>query len=164
MEEVTMKIRIINKGNRNQLICKRHDETTEIVNLGPDLPFHDIAHFVVEQQLNLQRGFYGNINNGYTVKQLSDKEIIKTLPVESAVSEIVTRALQSLSTGSCSISQFKDLIAEEFSIWSINYSIALYEEEIRKMLTNYQNLVEQWNQLNEGESLDLEFDITNNRH
>ena len=159
-----MKIRIVNKGNRNQLICKRHDETTEMANLGPDLPFHDIAHFVVEQQLNLQQGFYGNINSGYTVLQLSDKEIIKTLPVESAVSEIVTRALQSLSAGACSISQFKDLITEEFSIWSISYPITLNEEEIRQLLTTYQNLVDQWKQLKEGGSLDLEFDIANNKH
>ena len=159
-----MQIRIVNKGNRNQLICKRHDKTTEIANLGPDLPFHDIAHFVVEQQLNLQQGFYGNINSGYTVMQLSDKEIIKTLPVESAVSEIVTRALQSLSTGACSVSQFKDLINEEFSIWSISYPITLYEEEIRQLLTTYQNLLDQWKQLKEGGSLNLELDIASNKH
>jgi hypothetical protein len=122
-----------------------------------------MAHFVVEQLLNLQQGFFGNINNGYTAKQLSDKEIIRTLPVESAVSEIITRALQSLSSGACSISQFKDLITEEFSLWSINYPITLPEEEIRQLLANYQNLVEQWNQLKEGDSLDLEFDITNNK-
>ena len=156
-----MQIRIVNKGNRNQLICTRPDNTTEIANLGPDLPFHDIAHFVVEQQLNLQQGFYGNINSGYTVTQLSDKEVIKTLPVESAVSEIVTRALQSLSTGACSVARFKDLITEEFSIWSISYPITLYEEEIRQLLTTYQNLLDQWNQLKEGESLNLELDISN---
>ena len=158
-----MKIRIINKGNRSQLICKRHDNTTEIINLGPNLPFHDIAHFVVEQQLNLQHGFYGNINNGYSFEQLSDKEIIKTLPVESMASEIIIRALQSLSTGACSVSQFKDLITEEFSVWSINYPITLQEEEIRQLLTNYQNLVDQWSQLKEGDSLELELDIRNNK-
>jgi hypothetical protein len=109
-----MRIRIINKGDRNQLVCERKDGTFEIADLGPKLPYHDLAHFIVERQLKLKKGFYGNIYNGYSVKQLSDKEIIKTLPLQSTVAEITARALQSLGSGSCTMDQFLTLIYEEF--------------------------------------------------
>src|SRR5687768_11623932 len=109
-----MKIKFINKGTRNLLICERKDATVEIADIGPALPSHDIAHFIVERALKLQHGFYGNIYNGYTVKELSEKEIIKSLNIEAGVAEITTRALQSLSTGACTVHEFTELIEEEF--------------------------------------------------
>lgn len=68
-----MQIKILNKGNRNKLICERKDGTVEIADLGPNLPFHDIAHFIVERKLKLKKGFYGNIFYGYS--RVLDKEL-----------------------------------------------------------------------------------------
>jgi hypothetical protein len=154
-----MKIRIVNKGSRNQLVCERKNGTFEIADLGPNLPFHDIAHFVVERQLRLRKGFYGNIYDGYSIKQLSDKEVIKTLHVESAVSEIITRALQSLSTGACTIDQFSNLINEEFQLFSIRFSLNLGKGIISEMLADYKNTMIRWEQLENGETLDLNLEI-----
>jgi hypothetical protein len=154
-----MRIKILNKGNRNQLVCEKKDGSFEIADLGPKLPFHDIAHFIVERQLKLSNGFYGNIYEGYSVSQLSDKEIIKTLPLQSAVSEIITRALQSLAAGACTTEQFTELIHAEFKLYSINSPLHLGKQEINGMLTDYQNLVSHWQKLKEGESLELNLQI-----
>lgn len=156
-----MRIKIINKGDRNQLVCERRDGTLEIADLGPKLPFHDIAHFIVERQLKLKNGFYGNIYNGYSVKQLSDKEIIKTLPLQSAVAEITTRALQSLGVGACTVEQFITLITEEFELYAINFPLNLDKKQIIQMLSAYKNNVLQWEQLKEGEVLELNLEIEN---
>lgn len=150
-----MKIRLHKKSGRNQIICCRPDGTTDISDIGPNLPFHDIAHYIVESELGLKNGFYGNISQGYSVAQLSDKKIIKTLPVESTVAEIVTRALQSLHTGACDPVQFYELINSECSVWNIRYPLSLDNEQLNKMLTKYRGHIEKWNELGEGEYLEL---------
>jgi len=154
-----MKIKLFNEGNRNRLICIRDNGTIEKADLGPALPFHDLAHFVVEKELGLKNGFYGNINRGYSVNELSDKEIIRTLPVESIVSEIVTRGLQSLWSGAASIEQLGDLIEAEFNILSIQYSLCLTDETIFQMYSNYNELITLWKEKGEGEYLELSIDI-----
>src|SRR6185437_8811789 len=126
----------------------------------PKLPFHDIAHLVVENTLQLNQGFYGNILKGYSVEQLSDKQVIKTLPPQAWFAEIVTRALQSLSSGACSIEQFPSLIETELKQFAINYSANLNQEIIEKMYTKYQHLMKQWSNLTEGETLHLLFTTT----
>jgi hypothetical protein len=64
-----MNIKLIKKGSRSQLICTTKNGRVEKADLGPNIPFHDLAHFVVEQHLNLKHGFYGNIYNGFTIEQ-----------------------------------------------------------------------------------------------
>lgn len=154
-----MRIRIINKGNRNQLVCEKRDGTLEIADLGPKLPFHDIAHFIVERQLELKNGFYGNIYNGYSVQQLSDKNIIKTLPLQSTVAEITARALQSLGAGACTEEQFTSLINEELKHYSIDFSLNFDKEQVTQMLDAYKYRISQWEALKEGEALELNLEI-----
>lgn len=154
-----MKIKIVNKGNRNLLICYRNNGSIEKADLGPTIPFHDLAHFVVEKQLALKQGFYGNINNGFTVSELSNKEIIKTLPVESTVSEIATRALQSIWSGATSVKQYSELIEAEFKALSINFPLNLTEEEVFQMFLQYDELTAKWNGIKEGESIELDLDV-----
>ena len=151
-----MKIRILKKGSRNQLVCIRDNGSTEISGLGPALPFHDIAHFVVEQQLGFQHGFYGNIAAGYTVLQLSDKNVISTLPPESLAAEILTRALQSVYGGAVTAEQYKELVQQEFAQWSLEFAIP-GTHSLERMLSRYEELIRQWNSLENGQSLELEW-------
>ncbi|GAB3178150.1 hypothetical protein [Telluribacter humicola] len=150
-----MKITLVNKGTRNLLTCERHDGSYEVADIGPQLPYHDIAHYVVERELKLRKGFYGNIYSGYTVEQLSTKEVIQRLDVESMVSEIITRALQSLSTGACTPDQFSDLVQQELDKFGINSPLSLNKERVNQMLLHYQDLIRQWRAVAEGESLTL---------
>lgn len=154
-----VQIKILNKGKRNQLICERKNGEKEITDVGPNLPFHDLAHYVVEKHCMLTEGFYGNIYNGYSIQQLSEKEVIKKLPVQSAVAEIITRVLQALGAGACTINQFVELIMEEFKLYSIDYPLNLKEGKIKIMLAEYEDLINRWQQLKEGEFLNLKFEI-----
>jgi hypothetical protein len=154
-----MQIKFVKKQDKSQLICERKDGSVEIIPLGPSLPAHDIAHYVIEREFLLKEGFYGNIYNGYTIQQLSDKETIKQLGVETAVAEISTRALQSLSTGACTVEQFRDLIYEEFGKFSIVYPLSFTEETVWEMLFRYDSLLEQLKVLKEGETISMYLDI-----
>ena len=157
-----MKIKIVHKGNRNQLICVRSDESVEMADLGPSLPYHDIAHYVVEKHLNLTQGFYGNISRGMTVRELSDKEIIKTLPVESTVAEIATRALQSIWSGAVPVGEFTEIVKAEFDVLGITEHFILSPDDAITMQLQYNDLFSRWKELKEGEALELEFKIKDN--
>ena len=151
-----MKIRIVKKGTRNQLVCIRDNDSTEIADLGPTLPFHDIAHYVVERHLELREGFYGNIAKGYTVAQLSDKNVIRTLPTESLIAEIITRALQSVYSGAVTIEQFPELVHAEFEVWSIERK-APDIRTVEVMMTQYREFLQKWEMIPQGEHLELTF-------
>ena len=98
-----MEIRITKGKNRNLLSCKRKDGTMTSLNLGPDIPNHDIAHYVVEKAFRLEQGFYGKLNAGMTIEELSNKENIKKFGPETWLSEIMARNLQSLGSEAANI-------------------------------------------------------------
>ena len=94
-----MRINITRKGTRNQLACFRQDGSSATADLGPNLPHHDLAHYVVERRFGLQDGFFAQIARGLTPQQLSDKLVIQSLGPGPYRAEILARALGSLSTG-----------------------------------------------------------------
>jgi len=150
---------ILTKGkNRNTLTCKRKNGSLTSVNLGPDIPNHDIAHYVVEKQLNLQNGFYGKIKSGMTIEELSDKEIIKNLDSETWLSEIMARNLQAIGSGAAKTEQFIELINWEaqningIKVPNMNLT------EIKKMKMDFDKLCEEWNLIPENGDLKLIFE------
>lgn len=143
--------------SRNRLICVRDDGSYVESDLGPRLPYHDLAHYVSEKMLGLSGGFYGNIRSGFSIEQLSDKHIIKKLGPESFVAEVVARSLQLLSSAACTREEFPHIIKQEMEIFGIRSPIDLSKGNTKKMLTRYDQLVEEWNALPEGEMLELEF-------
>ena len=151
-----MKITITKEERRNQLTCWRQDGTCETADLGPSLPHHDLAHFVVESRLNLQDGFFGRIARGYSVARLSEKETIQNSPPESLVAEVAARALQSLSSGACRTDQLAELVNSELSRWRVP-TIAISPEETGQMLAEFQGLIDRYAALQPGEMMHLEF-------
>ncbi|WP_353718932.1 hypothetical protein [Dyadobacter sp. 676] len=156
-----MKIKIVKKGDRNLLVCTRVDGSVEMADLGPQLPFHDIAHFLIERHLMLKHGFYGNIYHGYSVRELSSKEVIMTLNAESTIAEILTRALQAVGSGAGSADQFMAMVSDELSRYSIDYRPALDRTDVARLAVQYRELTENWKALQQSESIELDFPIEN---
>lgn len=151
-----MKVTITKKAQRNQLACWRADGTSESADLGPSLPHHDLAHFVVERQLHLVHGFFGRIARGYSVAQLSQKETIQNSPLESGIAEIAARALQSLSSGACRQDQFVELVNSELSKWGAP-TLEISSVQVASMLAEFQELTERYTKLHMGGTMQLEF-------
>ncbi len=151
-----MNITITRKESRNVLRCAREDGTSVTVELGPGLPHHDLAHYVIERKLRLKGGFFGKIADGYSVAQLSDKDIIKTLGAETLIAEVVARALQSLSSGACTLEQFMELVNAELSHWKVA-TLAIQTDTTTEMLTEFKSLVERYGDLKNGQSVKLQF-------
>ncbi|WP_420574239.1 hypothetical protein [Kordia sp.] len=149
---------ILTKGEqRNTLLCKRNDGTFTSANLGPEIPNHDIAHFVVEKKFHLTKGFYGNIASGMTIADLSDKDFIKNLDTESWLAEIMTRNLQSLGNETTSIEEYPELITWEASSME-NIQVPMMSlTQIKELKSEYLQLCSQWNSIPKNGQLLLHF-------
>lgn len=152
-----MKITFTKRAGRTQLICVRGDGTLEKSNLGPQIPFHDLAHFVVEQELGFKRGFLGYVQQGYSIEELSKKEVLQSLDPEVWQSEILTRALGSLATGACTLEQFNELVNMELKQFNWPTVDNLSESRIKHMLDSFRELMSTYNELEEGGSMSLQF-------
>ncbi len=160
MKEEVLRIRMTRNGHRNLLACTRPDGTSLFTDIGPGLPHHDLAHYIVERRFGLQEGFFGNIARGYTFAQLSDKEVIKRLGPESLVAEILARALQSLVSGACGREQFEELVAAEFAQWDIP-RLAIPLATVNAMAEEFRGVLARFAALTDRESMTLDFNIRN---
>jgi hypothetical protein len=152
-----MEVLITKRERRNELTCVRIDCSQTRANLGPGLPYHDLAHYVAERHFNLRSGFFGNIASGYSLQALSDKEIIKTLGAESWVAEALAGALGSLATGACSFEQFPDLVTQGLEARGIRAPEGLSAAAAEKLLAEFKELVARYDALKNGETLKLHF-------
>lgn len=152
-----MLIRFTRSGTRNRLTCVRSDGTFTQSDLGPRVPFHDLAHIVAERNLNMREGFFGNIQRGYSIEELSSRETILSLGPESRISEVVARALQGLGSGSCTNKEFVQLIKTELQLYGIEDTLNMPDAVIDVMKTEYAALIDKWNALSDGESLEVEW-------
>ena len=150
---------IITKGkNRNTLTCKRKNGTLTSVNLGPDIPNHDIAPYIIEKEFKLENGFYGKIKSGMTIEELSDKEIIRNLDSETWLSEIMARNLQSIVSGAVKTEQFIEIINWEAQNLSGIRVPNMNLRDIEKIKSKFDKLCEKWNLIPENGELKLIFE------
>ncbi len=152
-----MHIRFTKRMHRSQLRCIRADGTVECADLGANLPYHDLAHYVVERRWGLTLGFYGNIARGHSVAQLSDPQIIRGLGPQSLQAEVLTRGVQSVLSGACAAEQFAELVNTELAHWHtalIDAPVAM----VQSAVTEFQALAASYTALGDGESLSLEFE------
>jgi hypothetical protein len=129
--------------------------------LGPLLPYHDLAHYVTESTLGITRGFFGNIAAGFSIDALSDKQTIRTLGADTWIAEVTARALISLQTGACREEQFADLVNAELTHLGIQPVADLSDEKVEQMRCDLQRLASQFESLVTGDSMTLDFSLSN---
>jgi hypothetical protein len=154
-----MKIVFTKKQSRGRLTCQRPDGSVTTADVGPRLPHHDLAHYVVESHWRLRLGFYGHIARGRSLAELSDKDVIATLGPEAYLAEVLTRALQALSSGACLRGQFAELVNAELRSRAIAPPAGLEADVAGKLLDRFRALLQRYEALEAGESLTLEFSL-----
>ncbi len=152
-----MNIIFTRKSGRTRMTCRRADGTFTSADLGPSLPGHDFAHLIVERTLELPAGFFVNIAKGYSIQELSDAAVIRSLGAEPYVAEVLARALGSLATGACSAEQFPELIRTELKGMSLTVPDGVSAESAMRMLEELQSMMERFGRLAPGESMKLQF-------
>jgi hypothetical protein len=152
-----MKITFSRNGGRARVICRRTDGTFTSGDLGPSLPAHDLAHFIVEQALQLPAGFFVSIAKGYSIQELSDATTVRSLGAEPYVAEILARALGSLAMGACTADEFPELVGTEFQQTGLRVPEGVSAESATRMLEALQLLLTRFAELAPGELMELQF-------
>ena len=152
-----VKIVFTKKSGRTRMSCRRADGTFTSADVGPSLPAHDFAHFIVERTFVLPTGFFVNVANGYSLEQLSDAATIRSLGRESYVAEVLARALGELATGACTSGQFPDRVATELGEMGLEVPAGVSSEAAERMLAELHGLMRRFGELSPGESMELEF-------
>ena len=151
-----MKILLTKGVERNRLHCYRSDNSSVSADLGPDLPYHDLAHYVIESYFSLNDGFFGKIDQGMSIAELSSGEVIRTLGPQTWLAEVMARNLQGLGSGACTAQQYIELLEWEARLMSIP-APKITSYDVSEMICRYNGLCRQWEQLEEQESLALIF-------
>ena len=152
-----MEIRIEKKGQRSRLLCIRADGSFTQSDLGPGLPYHDLAHYVSERFLGLNGGFFGQIAQGRSIVELSDKYVIPPLGPQALIAEVLARATGSMATGACLPDEFVPLVQAELTPEQQKLVSFLDNNIGKKILNEYNNIIKRYNDLPDETHLSLEW-------
>lgn len=105
--------------------------------IGPSLPYHDLAHYVVERELRMSEGFFGQIASGRSIDELNDPTVIRGLPPQVWEAEVITRTLQGLGNGAVAQSEFRASVEAELQ----RVPQGITDETGTRMLDTYMQLL-----------------------
>ncbi len=147
------------------LTCVRPDGSTTWTKLHPGIEMHDFAHFVVETELGFPNAFYGIVAKGFDI---GDFELPReqrpvalkpvNLPVEALQTEHIVNLLQTRFPNSNQdldfITTLKNILTEK----EIDFPKVLDQEKLNRINERLRDLLFKWNELENGGTLELEFD------
>lgn len=144
-----MKIQIIKKTHhQSHYAITRNDGSVEEMTLDTKTYFlHDICHYVVEKNLSIQNGFWGMLSHGYTFQQLFGKD--NPLTTELRFIEQIVGPVQSVYSGHIPENDFEQFIAHLY--------FPLPENMLSKTLAHISSIMEKWQPLEPGQSLNLDW-------
>lgn len=120
---------------------------------------HDFVHFVLETQAEIQNGFYGLLDQGYSYNELSVSPDAD-LPTKEALNvERIVGPLSSFleKTDTQNIDSFLSIINNMFDSYEEPVPEWLTKEILSKTITHYKQLKGEWRSLSFGKTLELEF-------
>ena len=111
---------------------------------------HDICHFFVELQLELKNGFWGMLEQGYRIEQLSGKT--NELTAELRRIECIVGGAQSVYANHMSPEQYWNYLEHS--------GISIADKSfIQEVIPEIRSFMERWKYLPVGESIELDFTV-----
>lgn len=148
------------------LTCTRADGTKTWTKLHNGFELHDLAHFAVETELDFKKAFYGLLSEGFNIQDFElpreqrPKALIPAnLPAEALQTEHMVNLLM---VNHVQHNADFNLIQELRAILSqqhIPFPEGLTSESLKQIQTAFRNLCAKWDVLEEGEALELTFEL-----
>ncbi|MEM6722399.1 MAG: hypothetical protein AAF598_00100 [Bacteroidota bacterium] len=145
--------------------CTRPNGTQTWTRVYPSLEFHELAHYVVETRLGFQESFYGFLAEGYHISDFElprDQRPKALMPVNLPDEAIQTEHIVNLLhvyfdrfEAQEFIQQLKEILEEQ----EIPYPEQLDTLRLQEIQLDMERLVEEWDSLDYGETLELEFQL-----
>ncbi|MFZ1615720.1 MAG: hypothetical protein WAT41_00025, partial [Flavobacteriales bacterium] len=115
------------------------------------LPVVELAHYAVEQELHLDQGYFGLINDGHAIAKLRGPEVDRTLLPDLFEAQVLACTLQAVSNGT--VAQQDYLSTAEVRLPRAPKGITT--EVVIRMLNTYITLLNSWEQVADGSALEL---------
>lgn len=158
-----LKIRIKKENHKSStLTCTREDGSVTYSKIQDDFEIHDIAHYVVEQQLQLKNAFYGLLSQGYQINEFmlpKDKRPHALRPQNLPPEALATEHLVNLLTidfmgngGEIDISKTLESILQENGL---SFPQEVKGERVISMQRELVDLMDKWNSVQSGEALEM---------
>jgi hypothetical protein len=144
------------------LECHRPDGSMTWTRVRPRLMAHELLHYAVETTFGIRNGFFGLLQAGHGIEEFeTDRSRRKTellpanLPVEAQVSEIIVGVMQTEINEP--MEDLRGEIRKILTLRGIPFE-ALDRLDFEKGRVIFRRLYDQWNRLEPGEQLTLEFE------
>lgn len=155
-----MLLRITKNKSKPNIILYRRDDGSETWMYADDyFVRHDLSHYCLEKNLGYTTAFMGMLNHGMDIKDFEDREKRKELTVTSEAMYAENMAnlfLMELAQGS--FENFNQTSKESFESWNNEFpSPVLLENDINRIRESLKVLLNSWNELPFGETMELFF-------
>ena len=146
------------KHKPDTLTCIRDDGSVTWTHLHREFVQHDFAHYVVETTLGFEHAFFGLVAKGYDIPDFSAPKAERPfeIPREAVDTEPIVALLQADLLESLGHSGESDGIFQDHSA---SLPVNLTDEQLAVMQGKLRALLQQWQDLQPGESMTLQFDI-----
>ena len=146
------------KHKPDTLTCIRDDGSVTWTYLHRGFVHHDFAHYVVETTLGFENAFFGLVAKGYDIPDFSEPKAQRPfeIPAEAMNTEPIVALLQAdlPNTPYPQDANSNGLFQEH----SATLSISITNKQLKMMRQKLQALLQQWHDLQPGESMTLQFD------
>ena len=141
------------KRKPHTLTCVRDDGSVTWTQLPRGIVQHDFAHYVIETTLGLKNAFLGLVAKGYDIPDFNSPKAARPfeIPKEAINVEPIVALLQAdmLDDGTEPNGIFRD--------YSASLPINVTDAQLTVMRQGLQKLLQQWRDLQPGESMTLQF-------
>lgn len=141
------------KRKPHTLTCVRDDGSVTWTQLPRGIVQHDFAHYVIETTLGLKNAFLGLVAKGYDIPDFNQPKAKRPfeIPKEAINIEPIVALLQAdmLDDGTEPNGIFRD--------YSASLPINVTDAQLTVMRQGLQKLLQQWRDLQPGESMTLQF-------
>ena len=144
------------KHKPDTLTCIRDDGSVTWTHLHRGFVQHDFAHYVVETMLGFKNAFFGLVARGYDIPDFSAPKAERPfeIPREAVDTEPIVALLQADLLESLGYSGESDGIFQDHST---SLPVNLTDEQLEVMRGKLRALLQQWRDLQPGESMTLQF-------
>jgi hypothetical protein len=134
--------------------------TAQIGEAGGFGPVHDLAHYVVENQFGIKKGFLGLLASGWSIEDFN-KGVVDRMIREGVIKDAGRAEVVAGLLSGDALSPFP-LSVEDFN-WTVQSQSAeipsLSADELETLRQRLTTLRDQWGALNPGETLELSIDL-----
>lgn len=148
------------KEGKSVISCKRKDGSETWMNISSFFVLHDLCHLALENKLKWKKAFYGMLASGTDINDFELRKEQRTFQLTDEAIQV--EHLVNLFTIEYNQDRFENFRTTIDNVCKQNghneEPPALSDETIEEIRNSFEGLVTQWNEIEDGKSLNFTFE------